>query len=92
MRVNEKDVPEAVPNSAGDVPKTESRFADSECHDVELRMEVVRISDVRRRGTTGDATGPDRLIEIRRRISSGVYDSVEVRESVAQRILDRRDV
>ena len=92
MRINGNDVPEAVPNAAGDVPTTESRFADSEFDDVELRMEVVRISDVRRRQTSGDATGRDRLVEIRRRISSGVYDSVEVRESVAQKILDRRDV
>ena len=92
MRINGNDVPEAVPNFAGDVPKTESRFADSECDDLELRLEVVRTSDVRRRGTTGDATGGDRLIEIRRRISSGVYDSAEVRESVARRILDRHDV
>jgi hypothetical protein len=87
MRVNDKDVPEA----AG-APKRESGFAGTECHDVELRMEVVRISDVRRRGTTGDATGRDRLVEIRRQVSSGVYDSAEVRESVARKILDRHDV
>jgi hypothetical protein len=91
MRINDKDVPEAFPNAAG-APKRESGFTDTECHDVELRVEVVRISDVRRRRTSGDETGSDRLVEIRRRISSGVYDSIEVRESVAQRILDRHDV
>ena len=91
MRVNDKDVPEAFPMVVAGAPKRESGFAGTECLDVELRMEVVRISDVRRRRKSGDASG-DRLVEIRRRISSGVYDSVEMRESVAQRILDRRDV
>jgi hypothetical protein len=33
-----------------------------------------------------------RLFEIRRRISRGAYDSVEVLDSVARKILDRHDV
>ena len=91
MRHNRNDAPLVVPSAGMGVPgKTESRFADIE-HELELRMEVVRSSDVRRRRASGE-TRLDRLVEIRRRISSGAYDSIDVRESVARKILDRHDL
>jgi len=97
MRINGRDarprnaVPSAELGGGGpNEPKCE--FADSASHDVELRMEVVRVCDVRRQRSASRPVSLDRLFEIRRRISRGAYDSVEVLDSVARKILDRHDV
>jgi hypothetical protein len=95
MRINGSDARprNAVPSAERGGPnEPECEFADSASHDVELRMEVVRVCDVRRQRSASRPVSLDRLFEIRRRISRGAYDSVEVLDSVARKILDRHDV
>jgi len=88
MRMNGSDVPKPARNKRDIENETKGGFADIACHDVELHVEVVRTCDVR----SQRAVGHDRLFEIRRLISRDAYDSIDVLQSVARKILDRHDV
>jgi negative regulator of flagellin synthesis FlgM len=93
MRINGKPIqPPAAP--ANDVKPTsvQPKSDEGQRPSGAARKDVVQISDAGRARASGESTSPDRLAEVRQRILSGAYDSVEILGSVAQKILDRHDV
>lgn len=58
---------------------------------VEISEEGRALAAAGKQGTTGDLS-PERVSELRQRVLAGAYNSVQVVDEIARRMLDRGDI
>ena len=83
--------PAGASSRSGDAPPSPGSGA---APAVPARSDTVQFSDIGRQmsAAQADAISPERILELRAKVMQGAYNSLEVVDQVARRILDRGDV